>query len=205
MKNHTNNKIKPIYQWALGEDLEIPSDLEPEVRGLKKMIENCNLRPRDPATYQRHVLRLMKAVYWLKWVHKNPDERQGDQERITKLGNLINSLKPLDKSDELNLSCYYDDTDLIRKFREACQREWEWLRRPFQLLVLNTLAEIYPFLTSFKISKNKGSKFMELAGIIDGYITNRVLTDPAASMADYAKRYRFDIEVYRRLEYHVSK
>lgn len=192
--------IEPIYAWAFSENLEIPSNVAPETRELRRRLDRCNLNPRDPATYERHVLRLMKAVYLLRWFYEKPNQLQGDRKRITRLTNLQRNLKELDMFDDLHLSAYLNSSAIIKRLKVACKLERKRLSQPFQLEILHVVAEIYPFLTSYTLSLSKGSKFMELAGEIDGYITGRELADPAASMADYAKNYGFNIEKYKRLE-----
>lgn len=207
MKKKYLNKeyLAPIYAWALGDSLEIPPKLGPELRDLHHIIYSCKLKPRDPATHERDVLRLIKAVCWLKWVHENPDDRQGDSERISRLTAVIYRIEKLDLSDVLNLEAYFDRPKLIEQFKQACTREREYLKRPFQLLILETLASIYPFLTSYKLSMSKGSAFMKLVGEIDRYVTGRIVTNPAECMADCAKKYKFDIEKYRLLEQYVTE
>ncbi len=198
--HRNSSKIETMYEWALSEKLEVPSSIASEAKELRNRIGNCKLKPRDPATYERQLLRLMKAVFWLRWNYETPYELQGDQKRVSRLRNLLRNLNELDMFDDIHLSAYLDSFGVIRRLRAACEQERKRLSKPFQLQILHALAEIYPFLTSFKLSTSKGSKFMELAGEIDGFITGRELADHASSMADYAERHGFDIGKYSRQE-----
>ncbi len=199
------NKLAPEYVWALSSAETIPENLKSEVGALRKRIDMVNIKPRDPETYEKWMVQLLKLAYHLKWIHECDKEVPAVKYRIKCLRGALRELRPLGWIDELELEGYLDKGNILGEFRQVCEMEINRLNYPFVMVVLHHVADIYPFLSKHPVSKTKHSTFMELAGEINCFVTNNYLiVNPEESMAYYAKKYGFEIgkylDMHRRLK-----
>lgn len=201
-----SERIAPVYAWAMSDSETVPNHLKVEVDELRKRIElRVNIKPRDPATYGFWMLQLLKQAYHLRWLYESDKELLPCKGRLARLRGALRELKPLGPSDELELDCHTEMTGLLSTFRQACEREIDYINYPFQMLVLSAIAELYPFLSARPVSKNRHSTFMKLAGEVNCFVMddNQIL-NPEESMAYYADKHGFEIDRYLEMHQRLS-